>query len=109
MTGITDLPVELISFIGFLVAPSDIIKLRQTSRHIMASLDDAFAYYFFSHRSHLYTRHSLEVLCEIPSRKYLRKKLECVEIHIPFEDLCDLPTANAVQKQFECVESLFPG
>lgn len=108
MTGITDLPAELLSFIGFLIAPADIINLRQTSRHILTSLDDAFAYYFFRHRSHLYTRHGMEVLHEISSRKYLRKKLKCVEIHIPFEDLYDLPTANALQKQDACVESLFP-
>lgn len=68
MTGITDLPAELLSLIGFLVTPADIINLRQTSRHILTSLDDAFAYYFFRHRSHLYTRHNMEVLHEISSR-----------------------------------------
>lgn len=58
-----DLPPELIGMIGQKATGDALRALRATSRMMCATLEDAFLERFFQRRAHLWTHHSLTVLC----------------------------------------------
>lgn len=92
-TNITSLPTELVQEIAK-YAHKDIVSLRSICRDICFKLDNVFVDKYFTSRTHLTTRQSLEALAEIVKSPRLRQALRKIEFEIVL--LCEMGLEHCV-------------
>ncbi|CAK3829916.1 Hypothetical predicted protein [Lecanosticta acicola] len=78
-TNVLSLPPELQSTIASFTTDTDLLAFRKASRELRAASHGTFVERFFTTKSVLYTRYSLQRLHDISSQRHLAAKLRTIE------------------------------